>query len=238
MKEELINCAGLQALLLGGASDRVFVYVHGAGGSRDEARPFAESAAARGWQVLSVDLPGHGKRLGCAGELTPWHMERELRALGRAAAERWPVRGLYAVSIGAWFALTSLCAGDFAGALFLSPVVDMAALIRRMMRCRGVSEDDLRRRGIIPADHGEALSWEYFQWALAHAPEWTGPSEILYASGDELIPREDVEAFVRRRPSSALTVMQGGEHWLHTPEETAFLRSWEARCLDAMEEKR
>ena len=38
--------------------------------------------------------------------------------------------------------------------------------------------------------------------------------------------RETVEEFARRR-SAHLTVLEGGEHWLHTPAQLAALRRWE-----------
>lgn len=40
----------------------VFICVHGQGGNKEEAERFAKIAAPRGYGVLSVDLPEHGKR--------------------------------------------------------------------------------------------------------------------------------------------------------------------------------
>lgn len=42
-----------------------------------------------------------------------------------------------------------------------------------------------------------------------------------------MIPRQAVEAYARRQ-GARLTVMEGGEHWFHTPEQLAALRAWEA----------
>ena len=38
--------------------------------------------------------------------------------------------------------------------------------------------------------------------------------------------RETVERFVTTH-DAALTAMENGEHWFHTPEQLAFLRNWE-----------
>ena len=61
-RKELL--CGLPALVLGAPSERVFFYVHGKMGSKEEALDFAEVADAHGWQVVSIDLPQHGQRQG------------------------------------------------------------------------------------------------------------------------------------------------------------------------------
>ena len=45
-----------------------------------------------------------------------------------------------------------------------------------------------------------------------------------------MVPRATVDRFLRENPGQ-LTVMEGGEHWFHTPGQLAFLQSWEARAL-------
>ncbi len=64
-RKELL--CGLPALVLGTPSERVFFYVHGKMGSKEEALDFAEVADAHGWQVVSIDLPEHGGAEGLAG---------------------------------------------------------------------------------------------------------------------------------------------------------------------------
>lgn len=45
-----------------------------------------------------------------------------------------------------------------------------------------------------------------------------------------------VEGFARAHDAS-LTVMEGGEHWFHTPEQLAFLNSWLGNTLDTNQGK-
>ncbi len=63
IKQEL-TCAGLPAALYGAPAERVWLYLHGKGGCKEEAEAFAQTACPRGWQVLAVDLPEHGARRG------------------------------------------------------------------------------------------------------------------------------------------------------------------------------
>lgn len=67
MKEAVYKIGRLPALLCGDEAERVYLFVHGKHGCKEEARDFAETACSRGWQVLAVDLPEHGARRGEAG---------------------------------------------------------------------------------------------------------------------------------------------------------------------------
>lgn len=58
---------------------RVWLYVHGKGGCKEEAADFAALACPRGWQVLAADLPEHGH---AAGTGCPWTPARSARAAG------------------------------------------------------------------------------------------------------------------------------------------------------------
>ena len=84
-----LEAAGLNASLYGPPADRVWLYVHGKGGCKEEAADFAALACPRGWQVLAADLPEHGARRGDGVPLDPWHAAPELRALLGYAKGRW-----------------------------------------------------------------------------------------------------------------------------------------------------
>ena len=62
MKPLTFSLGPTPATLWGPGSEAVFLFVHGLGGNRREAAPFAELAVPLGWQVLSVDLAEHGGR--------------------------------------------------------------------------------------------------------------------------------------------------------------------------------
>ena len=230
MRGEAFSLNGAPALRWGRPSRRGFLYLHGQGGSKAEAASFAAAAAEAGWQTVSMDLPGHGDRAEAA-DLVPWRVVPELR---RALAElrgRWDRVGLSASSLGAWFGLLAYPDASLAGALLLSPVVDMEALIRKMMGWAGVSEKRLAREGTIPADFGQDLSWAYLRYVRAHpVRRWRTPTAILYGGRDHLTDQETMEAFAARN-SCRLTVEEAGEHWFHTPEQLAAVDRWQRACL-------
>ena len=229
MRETLFQIEQLPAVLYGEDADKVWLFVHGKCGCKEEARDFAETVCPRGWQVLAMDLPEHGSRKGETDAFDPWHAVPELRTAMAYARTRWNHVALRATSIGAWFSLVAFQGEVLENCLFVSPVLDMVQLIRRMMQWAGVTEAALKARETIATDFGETLSWRYYQYAGAHPIEnWPGPTAILYAGRDNLTPRQEAESFAERF-RCALTVMEDGEHWFHTPEQRAVLRQWEQR---------
>lgn len=226
MKTEHFSISEAPALLYGEPADRGYFFLHGQMGCKEEAEPFARIVCPKGYQVLSLDLPGHGERQGRGEELTPWAAAADIQEALRWTADRWQRYALRATSIGAYFAALALDAP--ARALLLSPVLDMEALILTMMGWAGVTEAQLREQGEIATDFGQVLSWQYLCWVREHPVHpWTCPTHILYGSEDTMIPRQTVEAYARRQ-GARLTVVEGGEHWFHTPERLAALRAWEA----------
>lgn len=216
----------IPAVLYGNESDQVYLFVHGKNGFKEEACDFAKIACPKGWQVLSIDLPGHGERAQEADHFLPWLIVPELEAVMRFIKQRWNRIGLRANSIGAY--LSMLCFGEepIVKSLLVSPILNMEQLILDMMKWASVSEDDLRKRRSIQTDFGETLSWEYLTFARRYPiTKWNAQTEILYAGQDNLTGRHTVDDFTDRF-RSGLTVMEDGEHWFHTPEQLDVLSAW------------
>ena len=226
MKTERFEIGAVPAALYGEPAERGWLFLHGQMGCKEEAEPFARAACRRGYQVLSIDLPGHGERRGRGGELTPWAAAPDVRAALDWAEGRWNTVSLRANSIGAYFAMLSFDAPD--KALLVSPVLDMEGLILAMMGRAGVTEDELQKQGEIAVPFGQPLSWEYLCWVREHPVcDWPCPIHVLWGSCDNMTSRRMVERFAGRH-HVRLTVVDGGGHWLHTPEQMALLRAWES----------
>ena len=218
------------ALLLGPRADKLWLFVHGQGGSKEEARRFAALAVPAGWQVLGIDLPEHGGRAD-GKRFLPQEAVPELRAAFRYARQSRARVALRANSIGAWFGMLAGGSDCWERCLFVSPILDMALLIESMMRAAAVSEARLQREREIPTAFGQTLSWDYLQFARRHPiARWDCPTEILYAGGDAMTSRETVDAFAARF-RCGLTVLSGEEHWFHSEKQLRFLGEWERRAL-------
>ena len=227
MKKQELTLAGVPAVLYGSRSRRVYLYVHGQDGCKEEAERFAQTACPAGWQVLAVDLPQHGQRQGSPEALVPWQVVPELRALYRRMQPVWKQIRVYGVSLGAWFVMEAFPKQGPEKALFVSPVVDMEALILGLLQEAGATEAQLQAAGQLPDARGGTLSWQYLCWVRQHPLQWNCPTQVLWGTADTLTSHAALEHF-RQRTGARLTLLEGGEHWFHTPVQLAALESWEA----------
>ena len=235
MKTEYKMLADIPAVLYGEPSRRVYLFVHGQCGCKEEGAAFAEIACPAGYQVLAIDLPEHGARKGEENSFNPWTAVPELQAVLGCMKSQWSEISLRASSIGAHFSMLAFAEEELHRALFVSPIVDMERLIADMMRWAGITEQELAERGEIVTDFGQTLSWNYLTWERQHPIQnWRCPTAILYAGQDNMTSRETVEQFAAAH-SAALTVMENGEHWFHTPEQLTVLREWEKSAMEASE---
>lgn len=189
------------------------IYLHGKGGNVAEAahyKPLFPGAAVVGFDYR-------------AG--TPWEACAEFPPYFESITAGYDRVTLIANSIGAFFAMNALSGAHVSRALFISPIVDMEALIKTMLGWANTTEEELCRRGEIPTDFGEALSWNYLCYVREHPMDWNTPTKILYGENDALTSPETIHAFAARH-KAPLTVMPGGEHWFHTAEQMAFLDDW------------
>ena len=194
-------------------TEKVILYVHGMGGSSREAENYRE--ACEGFDVAGIDYRG----------FFPSAARDDIRSAYGGAKRKYARVYVIANSIGAYFTMLALQGCDVAKAFFISPVLDMERVILDMMERAGVSEDELHEKGELPAGNGAVLSWEYLCFVRNSPITWDIPTEILYAGRDNITSRRIVDDFVRSH-DAALTVMEEGEHWFHTKEQTAFLDAW------------
>ena len=192
---------------------QLVVYVHGQGGAANEAEHYRPLFG--GSEVVGFDYRAQ----------TPWEAREEFPRFFDPLRAECDSLVLIANSIGAFFSMTALSAKEVDRALFISPVVDMEALIAGMMARANVTEEELRTRREIVTDSGETLSWDWLCDVRSHPLRWTVPTRILYGERDFLTPHETMSRFASRI-GAPLTVMPGGEHWFHTPEQIAFLDTW------------
>ena len=189
------------------------LYIHGRGGSPEEADRYGPLFPSH--RVLGLDYKSS----------EPWDACAEIKkAVMTLKADGGSVI-LIANSIGAYFSMTAGIENHIDRAFFISPIVDMEGLITNMMRMAHVSEQELRDKGAVETDFGEALSWEYLSWVREHPVIWSVSTDILYGENDDLQSRDTVKAFADRIGAS-FTLMQGGEHWFHTETQLAFLDNW------------
>ena len=192
---------------------KVILYIHGKGGNAREAEQYKPNFPD--YDIYRVDYPDD----------FPWIVQEKILAAYDRLHETYDCISVLANSIGAYFSMHTLQKADIKRAFFISQILDMERLILDMMRWAGVSEEELLKKGEIPTNFGEILSWKYLCYVREHPISWRVPTEILYGEKDAMTALQTVKKFVDIH-NSHLTIMKEGEHWFHTKEQLAFLNNW------------
>lgn len=195
------------------AKNTAVLYVHGKGGSAQEAdyykRAFPE------FDVYGLDYKTN----------TPWETREEIQSEIELLDKAYDNIILVANSIGAFFSMNAKIESVIKKAYFVSPMVNMEKLIMNMMLWANVTEAELQKKSTIATKFGETLSWEYLSYVRNNPIHWNVPTNILYGNLDNLITIETITEFAKEQNAN-LTVMEGGEHWFHTKEQMDFLDNW------------
>jgi len=96
MIAEAYHICSISALLIGAKSKKVFLFIHGLHGYKEEALAFAQVAVPMGYQVLGIDIPVERK---------PWEVLPVLSDVCNYLYKYWPSVSICANSIGVWFSL-------------------------------------------------------------------------------------------------------------------------------------
>ena len=164
------------------------IYIHGKGGSASEIEHYKPQFP--GCDVIGLDYK----------TFTPWETGKEIHAAVEKLKAEYDHIIVIANSIGAFFSMNAGIDTLIEKAYFISPIVDMEKLITNMMAWANVTEEELKKQGVIHTDFGEDLSWEYLCF-------------------------DTIKAFAENH-NADLTVMENGEHWFHTEAQMRFLDSW------------
>ncbi|MGN0551535.1 MAG: alpha/beta hydrolase [Acutalibacteraceae bacterium] len=189
------------------------IYVHGKGGSAEEAKHYQPLFADS--DVIGFDYKSQN----------PWEAKSEFSQFFDLHSKGYDSVILIANSIGAFFSMNALTEKKISQAMFISPIVNMEKLIMDMMMWSNVTESDLQSKKEIPTEFGETLSWDYLCYVRKHPIEWSIPTCILYGGKDYLTSGETISEF-SNRIGATLNVMDNGEHWFHTDEQMKFLDDW------------
>ncbi len=193
--------------------NKLIVYIHGKGGSAEEAEHY--KTLFKNCDVIGLDYAAR----------SPWEAKDEFPSLFDSICGDCESVTVIANSIGAYFTMISLNARRIEKAFFISPVVNMEKLITDKMMWADVTEEELREKGKIETAFGETLSWKYLCYVREHPAKWTIPTHILYGEKDHLTSYETVSEFANQS-NATLTVMKSGEHWFHTEEQMKYLDNW------------
>lgn len=143
-------------------------------------------------------------------ERKPWEVLPFLNEVCDYLYLNWKTVSIRANSIGSWFSLLAFQGKEVEKALFVSPLLDMKKFIEEQPS----REED------------------YYKWVINNPITcWNAPTYILRPEVDLVVGETIGRDFISQHKCK-LTIMKDGEHWFHTLEQLAFLKSWEASVLN------
>jgi alpha-beta hydrolase superfamily lysophospholipase len=225
---ENLKIGNIPAILWGPKSDELFIVVHGnmSNKASDLIAVFAEQAIARGYQILSFDLPEHGERKRVNDDCKIQECVRDLKIIMDYAKSLSNNISVLACSLGAYCTLLTYKRESLRQCLFLSPVVDMEQMINNMMEECKISENKLKEEKEIKTSIRHTLYWDYYCYVKEHPiDEWNNTTSILYGSEDEICEFNVVAGFAKRF-NCDLEIMENGKHSFHTKEQMEFFKKW------------
>ena len=229
MNIQRLQLGAVPAVVWGAPGDTVYLAVHGNLSNKEDTviRMLAERLTDSGIQLLSFDLPEHGERKQDTAYLcTVQNCVADLTQVMAYARQRWRRINLWACSMGAYFSLLAYREEPLDRALFLSPVVDMRAIIENLMLWSGITEEELKEKQEIPTEFGQTLYWDYYTYVKQHPiTVWNTETHILYGRQDTMQTEDMIRGFSQRF-SCELTVLGDAEHFFHTNRQLAQYQSW------------
>lgn len=219
----------IPAILWGKQSENLLIAVHGDLSNKEDTviSMLAQKAIAKGYQVLSFDLPMHGERLDEKYACVPENCVRDLLSVYEYAKSFAFDIHLFACSMGAYFSLLAYHNFDIKQSIFLSPIVNMERIIHNMMEGFQVNEERLKAEHEIQLPIGQKLEWNYYCYVKENpiSFEWKVPTAILYGSDDNLSEWEEISAFAARYQAT-VQVLEHGEHYFHTEQQLQVFDHW------------
>ncbi len=160
------------------------------------------------YDVIGLDYKGN----------TPLAVGDEIDNFIESVKDQYSEIFIIAISVAAYYAMSSKSRKYIKKALFISPIIDFVFLLNSMRKFSGVAEGELEKKKIIPTTLGEDLSWEFLSYVKNHPIEWNVPTEVIYGEKDNLMPYNVVNDFCLKH-SFPLFVFKDSEHYIHREDE-------------------
>lgn len=199
---------------------KIVVYIHGLNGSYKEANDYK-------FLKDKYDLVGLDYEDG-----NPWDVGPVIKDKFAKLIKPYDEVYIIANSIGAFYAYEYLSDFKIKKAFFISPIVSMFQTIVDLMVSYGIKDKELQEEKFIELDDGTVLSYDFYQHVSNDEDHWKVPTEILYATYDEMVFSGSVLEFLETHPQSKLTVKSDSGHYFYTKEERQFVRNWLKANID------
>lgn len=182
---------GLAGLRWGEGGPRVLA-LHGWEGRAAQFRRLGERLASRGFQLVALDAPAHGRSPGREADPVVF-----ADALQEAAAELGPLHAVVGHSMGGASVLYALSRGlEASRSVAIAAPAGLAGVLARMSRALGLPEE-ARRRFFALMQRRTGIAPEALDIDLLAAAGMDQPLLVVHDREDKVIPFADAERIAR-----------------------------------------
>lgn len=231
MKKERIMIDDIPTIIWGEKSSKIFIAMHGNMSNKEDEviKIFADIVVSLGYQLLSFDLPEHGDRKDNHAYLcNAQNCISDLKIVYEYILGSYDEINIWACSMSAYFSLIGLRDKKIKQAIFLSPVIDMFELIKKMMSWANVSKEKLQEEKVIYTSFGTVLYWDYYSFVENNTVnKWEVETTIICGDEDDMQDHASLLNFVDKCGCNLYT-LEKGEHFFHTKPQLDFYQ----KCLE------
>lgn len=200
-----------------GKVTRIILGVHGFAGDKDSSmlNKLALAGTERGAALICFDFPAHGASPVNEDCLTVENCKDDLQTVAAYISAQYPdaEKSIFATSFGGY--ITLLSAGHLAdfSLVLRAPAVTMPKIL--LENVLKISAEDFRTAGVVTCgfERPIRLPYAFYEELLAQKiPDISRPMLIIHGDRDEIVPLEDVEAFVAAQNCAALHIIPGADH--------------------------
>jgi pimeloyl-ACP methyl ester carboxylesterase len=178
---------------------RTILLIHGRGDAKVGAIAWAPTLHALSWNILTIDLRGHGESGGADSTAGYWErhdVNQVIDQLRAARPRETQTLVIFGVSLGAAVGVAAALLrdpADIAGLILESPFADYRLAVAAHAKMQGYGGDALREIAIRLA---EWISGADFKAVRPQdlMPMLTCPVMVIHSGGDPFVPAEDASA--------------------------------------------
>jgi pimeloyl-ACP methyl ester carboxylesterase len=201
---ELRHLGGVASYSWGSANDPTVLLVHGWGGHAGQMTPFVEPLLGKGFHVVALDMPAHGRSDGKFSSVVHFSI-----AIRQAARYFGRVHGVVTHSLGGGGLVHALLNGMSAKrVVLLAPQAQFHDYWRMFRNGLGMSDKAWKHMVEI------SESWLGVPFAEIHpgigAPRMTAPALILHGTKDKISPVREGREMARIWPDARLEEFDAG----------------------------
>jgi pimeloyl-ACP methyl ester carboxylesterase len=210
------------------AAPTTVLLIHGRGDAKVGAIAWAPTVHALGWNILAIDLRGHGESGGVHSTAGYWERHDVTQVIDQLRAARpreTETLVIFGVSLGAAVGVAATLLRhplDIAGLILESPFADYRLAVAAHAKMQGYSGDALRE---IATRLAEWISGADFNAVRPQdlMPRLTCPVMVIHSGGDPFVPAEDATAMAeslksRNHPNDILWSIPEAGHVLGMAE--------------------